>query len=270
LREAVEAAVDKADFVVDLVRETIVHVPLRDRIKERGGRALTIREPPDVLERMFPTEEIKRDVEAVRERLVGCTTLHVTSEAGTDLAYELVTRSPFTQYGYADVPGRWDQWPSALAVVYPTDGTAEGTVVIQSGDIVFPFKRYVETPVRLTVEKGFVVAAEGGLDAQLIEGYLASWRDGDAFAVSHAGFGMHPRAQWSALAFFDKEETVGMDGRCFRGGFVFSTGPNRYTGRFVEAHLDIPLRGCTVEADGELLLDRGRVLEGAPVTAGEA
>src|SRR5262249_35247210 len=140
-------------------------------------------------------------------------------------------------------------------------GTAEGTVVLQPGDILFPFKRYVETTTRLTLEKGYVVSIEGSLDAELIRGYLESWEEPEVFAASHIGFGMHPRAQWSALAFYEKADGIGMDGRCFKGNFLFSTGPNRFTGRLVEAHLDIPMRGCDVFLDDDQLIANGKIVE---------
>jgi len=251
LLDAVTAALSKASFVVDLVPETLIHVELRGALTAAGARVLTIVEPPDALERMISSPRLKGEVEAVRERLVGARTLRVTSAAGTDVAYNLEQTPPFTQYGYSDRAGKWDHWPSALAVIYPTDGSAQGRVVLSPGDIVFPFKRYVETPVHLAITDGYVVGIEGGVDAQLIQDYLDSWEEPEVFAVSHVGFGLHPRAQWSALAFYEKDDVMGMDGRCFRGNFLFSTGPNRYTGRLVEAHLDIPMRGCEVLLDDQ-------------------
>jgi len=263
LLDAATASLAKATFVVDLVRETIIHVPLRGVLREAGARILTVVEPPDALERMFPPPRIKEEVEALRDRLDGASVLRVTSSAGTSVTYDLEQTRPFSQYGYSDVPGKWDHWPSALAVVYPKDGTADGTVVLQPGDIVFPFKRYVESPVTLTLENGYVVGIEGGFDGQLIQDYLESWEEPEVFAASHVGFGAHPRAQWSALAFYEKDEVLGMDGRCFRGNFLFSTGPNRETGRLVEAHLDIPMRGCDVFLDDDQLIAKGRLVEQA-------
>ena len=265
LLEAVTASLSKASFVVDLVRETVIHTPARGILKQAGCRILTIVEPADSLERMFPPPGIKEEVEAVRDRLEGTSVLRVTSAAGTDVTYDLEQTQPFSQYGYSDVPGKWDHWPSALVVCYPQDGTAQGTVVLQAGDIVFPFKRYVETPVRMTVEAGYVVSIEGGFDAELVRDYLESWEEPEVFAASHIGFGMHPRAQWSALAFYEKDDVLGMDGRCFKGNFLFSTGPNRETGRLVEAHLDIPMRGCDVFLDDEQLIAGGKLLEQAVV-----
>jgi 2,5-dihydroxypyridine 5,6-dioxygenase len=264
--EAIFAGLSRASFVVDLVSETIIHVSLRDRLRQAGARVLTVNEPPDVLERMFPTAEIRELVEAVSGRFAGAKELRVTSTAGTDLMYELDSRTPFIQYGYADVPGKWDHWPSALATVYPIDGATTGTVVLETGDIVLPLKRYVEHPAQFTVEGGYVREISGALDAELVRGFLESWGEPAALAVSHIGLGLHPRAQWTAMSVHDKRESIGMDGRCFQGAFIFSTGPNRHTGRLVEAHLDFPMRGCSVALDGEPLIENGRLV-GEPLAA---
>jgi 2,5-dihydroxypyridine 5,6-dioxygenase len=50
-----------------------------------------------------------------------------------------------------------------------------------------------------------------------------------------------------------------MDARCYMGNFLFSTGPNRFTGRLVEAHLDMALRGTTVAIDGEPIVVAGEL-----------
>ena len=114
---------------------------------------------------------------------------------------------------------------------YPVDGTAQGTLVLTPGDILYPFKRYVESEVRIAIKDGYVVDVTGGLDAFLIADYLASWEEPEVYATSHMGFGMLPRAQWSAMAFYEKADILGMDGRSVQGNFLFSTGPNRFTGR---------------------------------------
>src|SRR5215472_5269675 len=92
---------------------------------------------------------------------------------------------------------------------------------------------------------------------KLFDAYLRSWDEPEVYAMSHIGFGLHPNAQWTALSFYEKNETLGMDARCFRGNFLLSTGPNRWTGRWVEAHLDMALRGCTVSLDEEPVISDG-------------
>jgi 2,5-dihydroxypyridine 5,6-dioxygenase len=255
--DAIREALKRASFVVDLIPDTILHVPLRDELRENGVRILTIVEPPDALERMFPTEELKQEVKALARKLEGIRQMHVTSRGGTDLTYDFGATPVGVQYGYADEPGRWDNWPSALVAHYPIDGSATGTLVLDVGDVICHQKSYASSPVTITVEHGYIAAIEGGLDAMLLTDYLRSWAEPEVYAMSHIGFGMQPNAQWNALAFYEKNETLGMDARCFRGNFLLSTGPNRWTGRLVEAHLDLGLRGCTATLDGQVLLADG-------------
>ena len=260
LTEAIAGALGRADVVIDLIPETIIHTPLRGQLQAAGARILTVVEPPDALERLLAPPGIKRSVLAMAARMRAADTLRVLSDAGTDVTFNMQGARAIAQYGFADEPGRWDHWPSALVAAYPVDGETSGTVVLQPGDIVFPFKRHVEAPVTLEVREGYVESIEGGTDAFLLREYLESWEEPEVFATSHVGLGMLPRARWSAMAVYDKRESVGMDGRSAAGSFLFSTGPNRFTGRLVEAHLDIPLHSCTVLLDGEVIVEAGRPL----------
>jgi 2,5-dihydroxypyridine 5,6-dioxygenase len=115
----------------------------------------------------------------------------------------------------------------------------------------------------LTVERGFVAAIEGGVDAALLRDYIEAFDDPEAYAISHIGWGLQPRARWSTLALYDREQTIGMDARAYEGNFLFSLGPNNEAGgsRATACHIDIPLRGCTVKLDGAAVVQQGRVLD---------
>jgi 2,5-dihydroxypyridine 5,6-dioxygenase len=267
---AIRAALSASDFVIDLIPDSILHVPLREQLGEAGTRMLTISERPEVLERLFPTERVRADARAVADRLRAASTLAVSSPAGTDLRYAFGDSPVAEQYGIADEPGRWDNWPSGLVSHYPGDGSANGTLVLAPGDVLCHTRRYVETPVTMRIEDGYITDVSGGLDADLIDSYLRSWDEPEVFAVSHVAFGVHPSARWSALAHYGPHETQGMDARCFPGNFLFSTGPNRFTGRLVEAHLDIALRGTTVTLDDEPIVVDGELRLGERIGATDA
>ena len=258
LQDALKGALENSDFIVDLVSETILHIPMREELLEANKRILTIVETPDALERLFPTEEIKERASKVRSRLEKAKILQLTSESGTDLTYELIPGSGIKQYGIADEPGRWDNWPSALASSYPADGQVNGKLVIATGDIIFPLKRYVADPITLHVEGGYIQSIEGGLDAELMKDFIGRWEDPELYSVSHMGFGLHPKAQWSALSFYGQDDIAGMDARSMEGGFIFSTGPNRYVGRWSEVHFDICMRGMSAKLDDEEVLKEGK------------
>jgi 2,5-dihydroxypyridine 5,6-dioxygenase len=99
------------------------------------------------------------------------------------------------------------------------------------------------------------------VDADLLADYMASFRDPEAYAMSHIGWGLQPRARWSALALYDREATIGMDARAYEGNFLCSLGPNNEAGgnRTTACHIDIPIRNCTVRLDGEEVVIKGKV-----------
>ena len=95
--------------------------------------------------------------------------MRVTSPAGTDLTVD-ITGAP--SRGGGGILGPDDKiayWPAGLALCFPLTNTVHGTVVLDVGDLNLTFKRYIESPVTLTLENDRVVDIDGpGLDAQLM------------------------------------------------------------------------------------------------------
>ena len=210
------------------------------------------------LARLVPTLDDRRRVLAAREAYSKGRTIHVTSDAGTDLYAKIGDNRITAEYGFADEPGRWDHWPSGFVARVPNERTAEGTVVISPGDIIIPFKSYVQTPIRLTIQAGFITKIEGGLDADFMKRYLDEYEEPNAYAVSHLGWGLQPKARWTSLGLYDKQPTIGMEARAYYGNFLFATGP----GPNVKAHchLDIPMRSCSFLIDEQPMTLKGDVI----------
>ncbi|MBI3092431.1 MAG: 2,5-dihydroxypyridine 5,6-dioxygenase [Candidatus Tectomicrobia bacterium] len=248
----------RADMVID--HHFILHSPEQVEILQAGARMLLILEPPEILSRLFPTPRQRRRVEQGAELLRQAKELRLASEAGTDFRAAITQYPVITQYGYTDQPGRWDHWPSTFLYTWPNEGDAEGTVVLDTGDLVWPLRRYLAHPVSLRIEKGYLRAIEGGPDAELLDAYLRSWNDPEGYAVSHLGWGLDERAVWNALNL--EPTTRGMDSRSFLGNFQFSTGPNTDAGgsRHTPCHLDMPMRRCSLWLDGCQVLDAGRLV----------
>jgi 2,5-dihydroxypyridine 5,6-dioxygenase len=259
LKPSLRAALLEADFIVDLVAETVALIPFREELQGEGKRILTIIEPPELLERMFPTQELRTSVREMMERFTAADELRMTNKLGSDIVFDISGVPGLGQYGFADVPGKWDHWPSGLLNVWPNDKTASGTVVLSPGDIIYPFKEYVTSPVTIEVEGGFITSIEGGVEAITLNRYLESWDDPEVYATAHASIGMHPKAQASSVPFYDKSEAAGLDGRSALGAFLFTTGANRHVGRMVHTHFDIPMFGCSAFLDGEPVLIDGKL-----------
>ena len=144
--------------------------------------------------------------------------------------------------------------------VFPKPGTVNGTLVLDAGDVNLTFKRYLESPVTLTIENDYVTGIDGeGFDADLFRSYIGAWGDREAYAVSHVGWGMNPAARWEALAMYDKRDVNGTELRAFAGNFLYSTGANETAGRYTQGHFDLPLRNCTILLDDEAVVDAGEL-----------
>ena len=215
-----------------------------------------------ILERMLPIESDKARVLSAQRCIKAAKKMRVTSAAGTDFEVELGQLKGNCQYGFSDEPGHWDQWPGAFVTTYGNDGSAQGELVINAGDIVFPQKDYVRSPIRLVLEKGYITAIEGGVDAKLFKCDAGFINNREVFAVSHLGWGLSRNCRWDALSFYDKQDIEGQDGRGFYGNFLFSTGSNLSGGgtRRAPLHLDIPLVGCSVHLDGKPMVIEGDVI----------
>lgn len=255
------AALKASDLVIDLM--TLLFSPEQIDILESGTKILLAVEPPEVLVRTVPTEADRARVLAASEKLKKAKLMRVVSSAGTDVSFELGEFPTICEYGYVDEPGRWDHWPSGFLFTFANEGGSNGTIVVDTGDIVLPQKSYTTAPIKLSIEKGYARKIEGGIDAQLLAEYMATFKDPEAYALSHIGWGLQPRCHWSTLAMYDKEQTIAMDARAFEGNFLFSLGPNNEAGgkRTTACHIDIPLRHCTVMLDGEVVVDQGKVVD---------
>jgi 2,5-dihydroxypyridine 5,6-dioxygenase len=258
----VVAALGQAGFVVDCSLEGLMHAKETPAILKAGARILVIsNEHPEALERLAPDPALEARVRAAVKMLRGARRMRVTSAAGSDLAVDMAGAMTVGVWGWTDRPGTLAHWPGGVAVSFPKSGTVNGTLVLDRGDVNLTFKRYLETPVRLTLADDYVTKIEGeGTDAEMMRGYLAAWGDREAYAVSHVGFGMNPKARYEALTMYDRRDTNGTELRCVAGNFLFSTGANEFAGRYTAGHFDLPVMRTTIEIDGTVVVRDG-VLE---------
>ncbi|MGH8673340.1 MAG: peptidase M29 [Burkholderiales bacterium] len=254
-------ALAASTFVVDCTVEGLMHAAELPSILQGGARVLYVsNEHPDVLERLAPSPADEQKVRAGMRLLKGASTMHVTSSAGTDLTIRVAGARIGGVWGYTEKPGTLSHWPGGLCLCFPAAASVNGTLVLAPGDLNLTFKRYLEAAVRLTVKDDYVTAIEGNsLDAELMREYFAAWGDREAYAVSHVGWGVNPRARWEALAMYDRRDVNGTEQRAFAGNFLYSTGANEVAERHTLGHYDLPLRHCTIGLDGKTIVEDGRL-----------
>ncbi len=256
---------------VDMI--LIFHVPLfaawLREVMQAGVRVQMVIDAPDDLEQLQSPPGLKEALLYADELYKATRHVHVTSKAGTDLRYSRGEYPTMIQYGMADEPGRFDHWGVGLIHTFPDEESSHGQVVIQPGDIVIlPYCRYVVDEIRLEIEGGHITSIEGGLDAALMRDWLKDGEDfegdRDPYAVSHLGWGLNPQCRWDSIALYgDAPERSRAASRCFPGNFLFSTGPNTQGGgkRKTRGHYDVPMRECTIELDGNRIVEEGRIID---------
>jgi 2,5-dihydroxypyridine 5,6-dioxygenase len=255
----VVAALASSTLVVDCTVEGLMHAPELPAILAGGARVVYVsNEHPEALERMVPDPALEKRVRAAAKMLRGTKRMRVTSKAGTALDVDMVGASTVGVWGWTDKPGTLAHWPGGIVVSFPKSGTINGTLVMAPGDINLTFKRYLTSPVKMTLKDDYVVELEGeGTDAAMMRAYLAAWGDREAYAVSHVGFGMNPGARYEALSMYDQRDTNGTELRAVPGNFLFSTGANEFAGRYTAGHFDLPMMGTTIELDGVAVIKEG-------------
>ena len=251
----------------------IFHVPLFSKwlrqVMDNGVRVQMVIDAPDDLYQLQSPPGLKEAILHAAALYEKTGRVHVTSKAGTDLRYSRGEYPVMSQYGIADEPGHFDHWGVGLLHTFPNEGSAHGMVVIAPGDIVIlPYCRYVTDTIHLEIREGHITRIDGGVDATLMREWLAEGEtapgDRDPYAVSHVGWGLNPQCRWDALAQYgDTPERSRAAARSFPGNFLFSTGPNTQGGgkRITRGHYDVPMRGCTIELDGRVVVEHGRVID---------
>ncbi len=249
--------------IVDLTLEGLMHARETAAILKAGARILHIsNEHPEALERLRPDPALETEVRAAARTLRAAQTMTVASRAGTDLRIDLRGASTVGVWGWTAKPGTLAHWPGGLVVAFPAAGTVDGRLVLAPGDVNLTFKRYIESPVTLQIERDYVTAIEGtGTDAALFREYLAAWNDREAYAVSHVGWGLNRRARHEALAMYGRRDTNGTELRAVAGNFLFSTGANEFAGRLTAGHFDLPVMNTTIALDDRVVVRDGVVVQ---------
>jgi 2,5-dihydroxypyridine 5,6-dioxygenase len=255
-----------ADLVIDLTTGMgQLYGQVTTEALRSGTRVLRLTDPIDILRRNHPDPENKRKALAAREVMAPAKKIRFTSNAGTDLTMDKTGRPAAIQYGIADTPGHWDLWPAGQVACAPIEGSAEGKLVINVGDILLPLGRYVGDPITCPVEGGRIVEIQGkGVDAFLLRDWFASWKDPNAYIVSHIGWGFLETALWTRMT-HKWEETGGvMDAESFNGDVQIAFGNNlafTLQGKNdTRAHIDIDCRDCSFYLDDQLIVENGVII----------
>ncbi len=229
---------------------------------DNGMRALMAVQPLEVLRRLVADPDVIRRTKAGARLVEEARTVRITSDAGTDVVMDKTGRAGVASYGAADEPGHLDFWGSGMVETAQLEGSLEGQLVLNTGDIVFHLGRYIERPVIITFREGRAVGFEGGVDAFLIESHLESFDDPKALMAGHTSWGADPRALWTAQAIqFPQPGAGGGDSEAHYGQVEIEIGSNNdvcFGGEnATSAHLGLCMLNCSLFLDDRLIIDHG-------------
>lgn len=201
-------------------------------------------------------EGMKRFVDAMTDHCQRGKHFLITSPAGTHLECDNAPGRLYFSANGAVAGGGMTMFPGQISWS-PNFESMNGTIVLDGS--VYPFPGVLKKPIRLTVERGYVVAAEGdGPEAASYSAWLDSYADPNMYLVAQVGMGFGPQAVLSGNVIED-ERVWG----CMEWGFG-NVVPNLVSdipgGIPAETHADGISLNCSVWVDGIRILDNGVVV----------
>ena len=239
-----------------------MHSKQTKEILSNGTRIMNISdEHPEILSRLKPEKKLKNLVKDAVSKCRNASYMRITSDAGTDLKINMKKTNTVGVWGWTDRPGTLAHWPGGLVVSFPNSSCVNGRLVFQSGDINLTFKKYFDTEVIFDIENDFITKISGnGSDKKLIEKYLNSFGDKNAYATSHVGWGLNNKSRYEALTMYDKSDLNGTELRALSGCFLYSIGANEFANRYTDGHFDLPMMDCTIYLDDKMVVNKGEVI----------
>ena len=251
-----------ADLIVYSTTHTLHYSTAMRESLDRGARALMAVVPIHIMQRRRADSDLIRRTKWGADKINKAEKIRIQSGAGTDLLMEKGKRPGVGSYGVADVPGHLDFWGAGFFQTALVEGTMEGKLVLDKGDLVFHFGEYVDSPVRIYFERGKIVSIEGGVMAKMIDALLTGFNEEHSIMAGHLAFGTDPQAQWTAeAAKFPVTGGGGADAEAYYGNVQVEIGSNTdvmFQGRnSAKAHLGLCSLNCSVWFDEEQILDHG-------------
>ena len=227
--------------------------PLYARARETGTRIAF----GGRMDRSMLEHEMAADYGALREftaslgaRLTGSRHVRVTTPGGTDCTFDVTGREWKLDDGVLDQPGAFGNLPAGEAFVAPLATGADGVCVIDRS-IALADAGLVDEPIRLTFERGRIVAVEGGRSAGSTRTAIADAGAG-ADVVAELGIGTNERARITGSVITD-EKVLGTAHVAFGDNASSSYGGDNHAA----IHVDGVMADATIEADGVVVMRVG-------------
>jgi len=252
--ENIVQAMIHSDVVIAPTIMSLTHTGARRQACAAGSRVATM---PGI-QRETMIRGLNADYYAIADRtkrvtaiLTSAKTSRVTSAAGTDITMPLEGIDAIASTGLMHEPGSFGNLPSGEAYLMPVEGASEGVFVVDGsmagiGDLAG------KTPITIEVEKGHAAGIHGGPEAKLLEEKLEPLGR-PARNIAEFGVGTNDAAR--IIGNILEDEKV-------MGTIHIALGNNMSMGGTVDVplHLDGIIKDPTVEIDGTVIMEKGKLL----------
>ena len=232
-----------------------------DRYLEKGkSRCLSVTITEPAMRRLWPTDNIINRCKSGAAFFDKGKEIRLTSEMGTDLTMNKKGMPGVYEAGVADSPGRWDNFGYAMVATVPIEGTANGKLVIEAGDYLVSLGTFVSENITCEIKDGYIKEIKGGASADYLRRYFEWYKDPEAYALAHIGWGAHDGAIWSPRGGRFADETFGyvIDRYNYYGSIPIAFGWT--LGKNTDSHIDINLLNHDLILDGEIICSKGKII----------
>lgn len=239
------------DVVACVTSKSITHTGPRHQATKGGVRVATI---PEMSAEAFirnisaDRSQIENLNDILKEILEEAEMVKVTTQAGTDISFQMPGRKIKTSSGRFNTLGAWGNLPSGEVYAAPIEEETMGRLVV---DGTIAEVGLITSPVTIEISDGVIEDIDGkGQPTMKFKKLMASLTD-EGNILGEFGIGTNHKAQLSG----DIAEDEKVLGTCHFGfGNNFSFG-----GSLTPAsHIDCVILKPTIEVDGRIIMEEGK------------
>jgi leucyl aminopeptidase (aminopeptidase T) len=239
------------DVVLAPTSKSLTHTDARRRACEKGARIATLPGiTQDSMKRTLSAdyERIARLSKKIARILTKGKSAHIVTATGTDLWLDISTRPSHEDTGLTHKKGEYTNLPAGEAYLAPLEGKAEGMLVVDGSMAGIGL---LHRPLIIEISKGYATKISGGPEASALKRLLKPFGK-PGHNIAELGVGTNYKAKVTGLVLEDEKVL---------GTIHIALGDNMSMGGkvHVASHLDGVVLSPTLEVDGKVILDGGRL-----------
>lgn len=197
-QKALIGALREADVWIEFNYQWLLYSTVFDTVIEENKNLryiCLVGMNPDMMVRVIGKVDMKK-LSLFLDKIAAITAkgkfIKVTTPAGTSLEFENHPQRPLIVHSGTVPKGSYEMLPGQISWT-PKLETINGTLVFDGS--VYPPNGLLKEPIRLKIEKGRVIAVEGGKDSTELSHWMESFNDQNMYQLAHISYGFNPGAR---------------------------------------------------------------------------